>query len=64
MSSSMVGKHETMFLTVDFLAQEILGIVESQIERRWIFSLARILLNIRRCLQTRILEKMIFVNKN
>jgi len=41
-----------------------LGIVGSQIETRWIFSLARILIKIRRCLQIEILEKLIFVNKN
>jgi hypothetical protein len=41
-----------------------LGIVGSQVETKWIFSLARILINIRRCLQIEILEKMIFVSKN
>jgi len=57
-------KHETMFLTIGFLTHQILGIVGSQIETKWIFSLARILINIRRCLQIEILEKLIFVNKN
>jgi hypothetical protein len=53
-----------MFLTIGFLTHQILGIVGSQIETKWIFSLARILINIRRCLQIEILEKLIFVNKN
>jgi hypothetical protein len=42
-----------------------LEIVGSQIETKRIFSLARILTNLRRChLQTNFLEKLIFVNKN
>jgi hypothetical protein len=42
-----------------------LRIVESQIETKGIFSLARIFTNLRRCrLQTENLEKLIFVNKN
>jgi len=32
-------KHETIFLTIRFLAQQILGIVGSQIKRKRIFSL-------------------------
>jgi hypothetical protein len=42
-----------------------LGIVGSQIEIEKIFSLAGILMNLRRCrLQIENLEKLIFVNKN
>ncbi len=42
-----------------------MGIIESQIEMERIFSLARILINLRRCrLQIENLEKFIFVNKN
>jgi hypothetical protein len=54
-----------MFPIVGLLAWQILGIVGSQIEIESIFSLARILTNLRRChLQTKNLEKFIFVNKN
>jgi hypothetical protein len=54
-----------MFPIVGFLTQLILGVVESQIEIERIFYLARILTNLRRCyLQTKDLEKLIFVNKN
>jgi hypothetical protein len=43
------AKHEIMFITIDFLAQEILRIVGSQIEtKRIIFSLAGIFTNLRR----------------
>ncbi len=42
-------KHESMFPTMGFLARQILGIVGSQIEAKRIFSLARILTNLRRC---------------
>jgi len=42
-----------------------LEIVGSQIETKRIFSFAGILTNLRRChLQTKFLEKLIFVNKN
>jgi hypothetical protein len=58
-------KHETMFSTIRFLAQQIFGIVGSQIEIEMIFYLARILINLRKCcLQIENLEKLIFVNKN
>jgi hypothetical protein len=54
-----------MLPIVGFLAQHILGIVRSQIEIEMIFSLATILINLRRCrLQTVNLNKLIFVNKN
>jgi hypothetical protein len=42
-------KHESMFPTVGFLAQQISGIVGSQIETKNIFSLAGIFTNLRRC---------------
>ncbi len=58
-------KHESMFPTVGFLAQQILGIVGSQIETKRIFSLVGIFTNLRRYhLQTENLEKLIFVSKN
>ncbi len=48
-----------------FLVCIILGIVRSQIETEIIFSLARILANLRRFkLQLEILEILIFVSKN
>jgi hypothetical protein len=54
-----------MFPTIGFLAEQILGVVGSKIEIEVIFSLAKILTNLRRCrLQTENLEKLIFVNKN
>jgi hypothetical protein len=58
-------KHEAMFLTIGFFVREILGIVDSQKKFEKIFSLARILTNLRRChLQLKNLEKFIFMNKN
>ncbi len=54
-----------MFPTIGFCARQILGIVESQIETKRIFSLARILTSFRRGrLQSENLYKLIFVNKN
>jgi hypothetical protein len=54
-----------MFPTMGFLVYEILGIVGSQIETEIIFSLARILANLKRCkLQSENLEILIFVSKN
>ncbi len=58
-------KHESMFPTSSFCAKQILGIVGSQIEIEKIFSLARILTSLRRChLQSKFLDKLIFVSKN
>jgi hypothetical protein len=59
-------KHETMFSTIGFLVKYILGIVNFQIEIENFFSLAKTLINLRRChLQFFLnLEKLIFVNKN
>ncbi len=58
-------KHDAMFLTFGFLAWQFFGIVESQIETERIFPLVGILTNLRRCrLQTKNLEKLIFINKN
>ncbi len=49
----------------DFLAHQILNIVSKQIEIEIIFSLIGILTNLRRCcLQSKFLEKLMFVNKN
>jgi hypothetical protein len=42
-------RHEVMFLTIGFLTRQILGIVESQIETKRIFSLARMFTNLRKC---------------
>jgi hypothetical protein len=54
-----------MFLTIGFLAQQILGNVGSQIEIKGIFSLTNIFTNFKRCrLRYKNLEKLIFVNKN
>jgi hypothetical protein len=54
-----------MFLTVGFLAEQILGVIGFQIETKRIFSLFGILINFRRCRWlTENLEKVIFVNKN
>jgi hypothetical protein len=39
MPLSMVGKNEAMFLMVDFLAHQILGIIGSQIEIERVFFL-------------------------
>jgi hypothetical protein len=53
-----------MFLTIGFFVQQILEIVGSQIETKRIFSLAEIIVNLRKCrLQTYNLEKLVFVNK-
>ncbi len=58
-------KHENMFPIVGFCAKQILGIVGSQIETKRIFSLTRILTSFKRChLQSKNLDKLIFVNKN
>jgi hypothetical protein len=54
-----------MFPIVGFLAQQILGIVGSQIETKMIFTLVGIFTNLRRChLQSENMEKLIFVSKN
>jgi hypothetical protein len=54
-----------MFLTIGFLAWQILEIVDSQIETKRIFSLVGILIKLRKCrLQIENLEKLILVNKN
>jgi hypothetical protein len=58
-------KHEAIFLTIGFLAQQILGIVGSQIETSKIFSLAGVFTNLQKChLQIENLKKFIFVHKN
>jgi len=55
-------KHESMFLTIGFFVQQILGIVGSQIEIEKVFSLVGILNNPRRCcLQLKNLENLVFV---
>jgi hypothetical protein len=62
---AMVAEHESMFAIVGFLAWQILGIVESQIETKRIFSLVGILTNLKRYkLQSKNLKNLIFVNKN
>ncbi len=58
-------KHETMFSIIGFLVKHILKIVNFQIETMNLFSLTKILTNLRKChLQSKNLEKLIFVNKN
>jgi len=55
-------KHETKFPIVGFLERRIIGF---QIETERIFSLARILTNLKKyCLQSNNLKILIFVNKN
>jgi hypothetical protein len=54
-----------MFPIVRFFSCQILEIIDSQIETKRIFSLIRILTNLRGChLQLEKLEKLNFVNKN
>ncbi len=58
-------KHETMLSSIGFLIKQILGIIGSQIEMKNVFSLIKILINLKRCrLQLDNLEKWIFMNKN
>ncbi len=58
-------KHEFKFFKIGFLAKQILGIVDSQIEIECIFSLARVLTSLRRCrLQSENLDKLNFVGQN
>jgi hypothetical protein len=64
MSFSMVGMHGAMFPTIDFLAHQILSILESQIETEKIFSLVGILINLMKCLQLNNLGKLILWKKN
>jgi hypothetical protein len=49
MSITVVGNHDSMFPTISFCVRKILGIVGFQIEIKRIFSLARILINLKRC---------------
>jgi len=51
--------HGTMFLTIDFLAHQILSIFKSQIETGRIFSLMGILIYLMKYLQLNNLEKLI-----
>jgi hypothetical protein len=54
-----------MFPIVGFLAYQILVIVGSQIETKMIFSLVRLLTNLKKCcLQSKKIKRLIFVNKN
>jgi hypothetical protein len=54
-----------MFPIAGFFACQSLRIIGSQIQNKRIFSLARILINLRRCrLQLQNLKKLIFLNKN
>jgi hypothetical protein len=54
-----------MFPTFGFLAQQILGVIGSQIEIEITFSLVGILTNLKRChLQIDNLKKLTSVNKN
>jgi len=56
-------KQELRFLIVAFLERQILGTVGSQIEIECIFSLTRILTNLKRCLQSKNLDKLIFISQ-
>jgi hypothetical protein len=59
------AKHKSLFPTVVFLARQILGIVDSQIETEKKNSLVEILTNLRKCrLQSNNLDKIIFISKN
>jgi hypothetical protein len=61
----VVGKNENMFLTIGFCVKQNFKIVGSQIEIEKIFSLLGTFISIRRChLQFKILDNLIFVNKN
>jgi hypothetical protein len=53
-----------MFPIVDFYVGKILRIVGSQIETEKIFSLITILTSFKRCLQSKKIDKLVFVNKN
>jgi hypothetical protein len=53
-----------MCSTIGFYAKQIVGIIGSQIQRKKIFFLVVILINLKRCLQLEILKKLIFINKN
>ncbi len=59
-------KHENMFPIVGLCAKQVLRLLESQIDiKKIIFSLIGILFNFRRYhLQSKNLDKLIFVNKN
>ncbi len=58
-------KHESRFPIVAFLERQILGTIGSQIETERIFSLTRILTNLKRCrLQSKNLDKLIFISQN
>jgi hypothetical protein len=58
-------KHESVFPTIGFCARQILGIIGSQIETKTIFSILGILTSLKRChLQSKKLDKLIFINKN
>jgi hypothetical protein len=58
-------KHECRFLVVSFLAKQILGIINSQIQTECIFCLVGTLTSLRRCwLQYENLDKLIFVSQN
>jgi hypothetical protein len=58
-------KHESMFPTIGFCVNQIIGIVGSQIEIERIFSLVEMFTSHRRChLQSKHLNKLIFVSKN
>jgi hypothetical protein len=50
--------------TIGFCVRQILRIIASPIEIERIFSLVEIFVSLRRCLQLKILDKLIFVNKN
>jgi hypothetical protein len=58
-------KHKTMFSTIDFLARQMLGIVNSQIETNNLFFLVGFVTKSRRChLHLNNFERLIFVNRN
>jgi hypothetical protein len=54
-----------MYPIIGFCAKQVLGIVGSQIETKKKNSLVGILISLKRChLQSKILDKLTFVNKN
>jgi hypothetical protein len=61
----MVGKHESMFPTIAFIARQILDIVGSQKQIERIFSLVGIFTNLSKCqMQSNNSIKLVFVSKN
>jgi hypothetical protein len=64
-SFQMGGRHESQFPNVAFLARQVLGIVESQIETEQNFNIAGIIITLRRSrLGSKNLEHLMMITKN